>query len=283
MYSVTTTIESGLYASEFAVKQAGFTKQALIQCNSVAACTSALPLAKAGAKSLGIDLFTTQVSPTAPDYTPQCLAAKNFGAQAAELGGINPQTFAKSCTSQNYKPTYVNEYDLFRLSQIAATPEFEGAIGNSQSFPTFESARQYSQLADYFSAMDQYAPQAMKGGSQYDNNYGIASGSAWAGAYVFGQGVANAKVPAGQAMTVADLRRGLALIPQGSTNNGYTPPVYYGNGTTVVQKAVTCFWDTKIVNGQYQLIGSLQSVTSQCEPTNLLKLTGGQTISSSSS
>ncbi len=73
------------------------------------------------------------------------------------------------------------------------------------------------------------------------------------------------------------------MIPQGSTNNGYTPPVYYGNGTTTVQKAVTCFWDTKIVNGQYQLIGNLQSVTSQCEPTSLLALKGGQTVSSSSS
>ncbi len=165
MYSVGTTIESGLYASEYAVHQAGLAKQALIQCNNVAACTSALPLAKVGAKSLGIDLFTTQVSATAPDYTPQCLAAKNFGAQAAELGGINPQTFAQSCAAQSYKPVYVNEYDLFRLSVIKATPEFEGAIGNSQVFPTFPSAQQYPQLSEYFQSMQAYAPQDMQGGS----------------------------------------------------------------------------------------------------------------------
>ena len=278
MYCTSTTIESGLYASEYVVKHAGFQKQALNQCNSVAACTSALPLAVLGAKSLGIDLFTSKSSPSAPDDTPQCLADKNFGAQAVELGGLNVGVFAQSCAAQNFKPTYVNEYDLFTQPELASYPELEGAIGDDQTFPTFPAASNIPQLSGYFQAMQKYEPAYMQGGSKYDQNYGIVSGAAWSGSYVTGEALANANVPANQTVTIADLERGLAMIPQGSTNGGYTPPVSYGNGTTTVEKAVNCFWLTKIVNGQYQLQGNLSTVTSQCEPLSLIYDKGGQTV-----
>ncbi len=278
MYCTGTTIESGLYASEYVVKHAGYNKQALNQCNNVAACTSALPLAVLGAKSLGIDLFTSKSSSTAVDDTPECLADKNFGAQTVELGGLNVGPFVASCAAQNFKPVYVNEYDLFQLSEIASYPELEGAIGDDQGFPDFPSVSNVPQLSTYFQAMNKYASDYMVGGSKYGQHYANFSALSWSGAYVTGEGIANANVPANQPVTVADLERGLSMIPQGSTNGGYTPPVYYGNGTTTVEKAVNCFWLTKIVNGQYQLEGDLNSVTSQCEPLNLIADKGGQTV-----
>jgi len=89
---------------------------------------------------------------------------------------------------------------------------------------------------------------------------------------VFGEAIQNASVPASQTVTSADVKRDLSLIPQGSTNHGYTPPVYYGNGTTAPEKAVNCFWIDKIVNVDYKLIGDITSVSNQCEPTSLLHL-----------
>jgi len=110
----------------------------------------------------------------------------------------------------------------------------------------------------------------MPGGSKSDTNIALTSAASWSGAYVFGEGLQNANVPASQTVTTADVKKGLSMIPQGSTNHGFTPPVYYGDGTTTPEKAINCFWIDKVVNGDYQLIGDITSVSNQCESTDLL-------------
>jgi hypothetical protein len=181
---------------------------------------------------------------------------------------VNNQLLAANCKQQNYNPVYLTADEDFSVAAIKSTPSFEGAIGFQDAFP---STQEFPQTQEYFNAMHQYAPQYLPGGSDADQNIGMISPASWAGAYVLGEGLQNANVPAGQTVTTADVKRGLSMIPQGSTNNGYTPPVYYGNGTTP-EKPVTCFWTTKIVGDTYQLIGSLNSVSSQCEPASLLHL-----------
>ena len=268
LYSTQSTVETAVYGGEYVVKKEGYTKQALLQCNNSSVCVAAVPLIKFGAQSLGLDMvFAQTASTTATDYTAQCLAMKQAGAQVVEPT-VNDQLLAANCKTQGYTPVYLNADDSFTAAEIKSTPEFEGSLGFRQSFPT---SQQFPQTAEYFQAMQQYEPAYMGSGSKaFQNQSGQVSASSWSGAYVFGEGVANANVPANQPVTAADVKRGLAMIPQGSTNNGYTPPVYYGNGTTTPEKAVNCFWIDKIVNGQYQLIGDLNSVATQCEPTNLL-------------
>lgn len=267
LYSTVTTVETAVYGGEYVIKQEGYKTQALLQCNNESVCVAAVPLIKLGAQALGINMVYSQTaSDTATDYTAQCLAMKSSKAQVLEPT-VNNQLLAANCKQQGYNPVYVVADDSFTIASIKATPSFNGAIGFRQAFPT---AQQFPQTAEYFNAMKQYAPQYLAGGSKADQNIGLVSGASWSGAYVFGEGVQNANVPAGQTVTTADVKRGLSMIPQGSTNNGYTPPVYYGNGTTTPEKAVTCFWTDKIVNDNYQIIGSLSSVSSQCEPSSLL-------------
>ena len=267
LYATMTTVETAVYGGEYVVKQEGYSKQALLQCNNQSVCVAAVPLIKLGAKALGIDMVYAQTaSDLATDYTAQCLAMKSSGAQVVEPT-VNNNLLAANCKQQGFNPVYVVADDSFTIAGIKSTPSFEGAIGFRQAFPT---RQEFPQTSEYFDAMKQYGSAYMPGGSKSDQNIGLISAGAWSGAYVFGEGVTNAKVPAGQAVTTADVKRGLALIPQGSTNGGYTPPVYYGNGTTVPEKAIPCFWTDKIVNGDYKLIGDLASVSNQCEPTSLL-------------
>lgn len=268
LYSTTTTVETAVYGGEYVIKQEGYKKQALLQCNNSSVCVAAVPLIKLGAQSLGIDLVYSQTaSQTATDYTAQCLAMKASGAEVVEPT-VNNQLLAANCKQQGYNPVYVSADDNFTVAEIKSTPAFEGAIGFRQSFPT---SQQFPETKEYFDSMNQYASQYMPGGSKADQNgSGQVSASSWSGAYVFGEAIKNANVPAGQTVTTDDVKRGLAMIPQGSTNNGFTPPVYYGDGKTTPEKAVACFWTDKIVKGKYQLIGELNSVANQCEPTNLL-------------
>jgi len=267
MYSTTTTVETAVYGGEYATKQQGYTKQALLQCNNTSECVAAVPLIKLGAQALGIDLVYSQTaSETATDYTAQCLAMKSSGAQVVEPT-VNNQLLAANCKQQGYTPVYVGADDIFSTTQIKSTPEFEGALSFRQAFPT---SQQFPETAEYFDAMKQFGSQYMPGGGKADQNAGIVSGTSWASAYVFGEAIQNAAVPAGQTVTTADVKKGLAMIPQGSTNHGFTPPVYYGDGSTTPEKAVSCFWIDKIVNGNYQLIGGIDSVSTQCEPASLL-------------
>jgi len=267
LYATMTTVESGVYGGEYVVKKQGYSKQALLQCNNQSVCVAAVPLIKLAAKALGIDLVYAQTaSATATDYTAQCLAMKSSSAQVLEAT-VNNQLLAANCKQQGFNPVYLVATDSFTIASIKATPGFEGAIGYRRAFPT---RQEFPQTSEYFQAMKQYAPQYIAGGSKSDQNVAVISAGSWSGAYVFGEAVQNANVPATQAVTTADVKRGLSMIPQGSTNNGYTPPVYYGNGTTVAEKAVTCFWIDKIVNGDYRLIGDITSVSNQCEPSSMV-------------
>jgi len=268
LYSTMTTDETAVYSGEYVIKKEGYTKQALLQCNNQSVCLASIPLIKLGAKSLGIDMvYSETASETATDYTAQCLAMKASKAQVLEPT-VNNQLLAANCKQQGYNPVYIGADDIYTPAQIKSTPEFEGALSFRQSFPT---SQEFPQTAEYFDAMKQYEAKYLAGGSSAGQNVGQISAGAWSGAYVFGVGLTNANVPSGQTVTTADVKRGLSMIPQGSTNNGYTPPVYYGNGTTTPEKAVNCFWIDKIVNGNYQLIGDEGSVATQCEPTSLLK------------
>jgi len=267
LYSTTTTVETAVYGGEYVIKQQGYTKEALLQCNNSSVCVAAVPLIKLGAQALGIDLVYSQTaSATATDYTAQCLAMKAAGAQVLEPT-VNNVLLANNCKQQGFTPVYVTADGGLTKEQVKATPEFEGAIGFSQAFPT---TQEFPQTQEYFNAMKQYAGQYLAGGSKAAQNLGIASAASWSGAYVFGEAIQNAAVPAGQTVTTADVKKGLSMIPQGSINNGYTPPVYYGDGTTTPEKAVNCFWTNKIINGDYQVIGDITSVQNQCEPTALL-------------
>jgi hypothetical protein len=78
---------------------------------------------------------------------------------------------------------------------------------------------------------------------------GVASPASWSGGVVFANAVKNAKVPASQPVTTADVIKGLSMI-QNSTNGGYTPPVSYGNGTTP-SKQVNCFWIYTVKKSSY--------------------------------
>jgi branched-chain amino acid transport system substrate-binding protein len=162
-YSTGTTVESAFYATQFAVKQAGFTKEAVLDCNQVTACLASLQPIRNYAKTLGINLVYAQyASPTATDYTAQCLAMKTAGAQVVEAV-VNDALLAANCKAQSYTPVYFAPDDDVTIAQIKATPSFEGAIGFTTTFWT---SQEFPQTKEYFDAMKQYAPQYLAGGSK---------------------------------------------------------------------------------------------------------------------
>jgi branched-chain amino acid transport system substrate-binding protein len=140
-YSTGTTVESAFYATQFAVKQAGFTKEAVLECNQVTACLASLQPIRNYAKTLGINLVYAQyASPTATEYTAQCLAMKTAGAQVVEAV-VNDALLAANCKAQGYTPVYFAPDDDVTIDQIKATPSFEGASASQRPSGRHRSSR----------------------------------------------------------------------------------------------------------------------------------------------
>src|SRR6185312_9454835 len=106
------TNDSVIYSSIATAKQAGAKKIAVIYCSESPTCAASLPGLKSAGKALGVPVvYSAGVSATAPNYTAQCLAAKQAGADALFIGdGTNTiDRIATNCTQQGYKPTYITE------------------------------------------------------------------------------------------------------------------------------------------------------------------------------
>jgi branched-chain amino acid transport system substrate-binding protein len=117
----------------------------------------------ADAQNEGLSVvYQGSISLTAPDYTADCLQARNSGAQmlfiAADSNSI--VRISQSCSRQGYKPVYSIPTGE---DSMTAIPELEGSVSAAQSFPWF--LRSGSPAIDeYAHALQQYAPNLLTNG-----------------------------------------------------------------------------------------------------------------------
>ena len=114
-----------------AVVPQGKTKLATVACSDVKLCdlfdrTWNGP----AAKELGFEnVYRARPSLTQPDYTAECLSARQKGAQVI-LGAIDNNSYlrlANACARQNYKPV-IGVADQLALPSVAADPAMDGNV-----------------------------------------------------------------------------------------------------------------------------------------------------------
>jgi branched-chain amino acid transport system substrate-binding protein len=92
-------------------KAAGYKKMGSLACSEAAQCAAANSLVKGLANKGGVDyVYGGLVSSTAPDYTANCLAAKDAEADILMLLVATADTGRKisdDCARQNYKPAWI--------------------------------------------------------------------------------------------------------------------------------------------------------------------------------
>src|SRR5260221_3354238 len=119
---------------------AGKTKIGLLTCAEVVSCNAAAQIFGKHAGRLGFDtVWTGRASIAQPDFTAECLSARNAGAEtffvimdANSLGRV-----AAACARQAYRPTYVTVAGNI-LDVLSQSPNLEGLIGNSNVAPSFQ-------------------------------------------------------------------------------------------------------------------------------------------------
>jgi branched-chain amino acid transport system substrate-binding protein len=91
-------------------REHGYTRFGQIVCTEASSCNRSLPMARKHAAAFGLEIvYQAQASLAKPDYTAECLNARNAGAQAIGVG-LDPNgvsRVAASCARQGYYPAYL--------------------------------------------------------------------------------------------------------------------------------------------------------------------------------
>jgi len=218
-----------------AAKKGKVTNLATAYCSEDPICAElASPVAKA-AEAKGIkSSFSEAISSSAPNYTAQCLAAKQAGANGIFVGQASQVVvaFAASCAQQGYSPRYLAEYTAISRAYLSARP-LNGMVGIQNDLPAFVTRNRA--IATMTAALKRYAP-----GTVTSPNYSPGITTVWAGAMLFAASLQHVSgVP-----TTAKVLDGLYKL-RGATLGGITPPLTFHRGKPTT---IACWYYMSIKN-----------------------------------
>lgn len=117
---------------------AGKKKLGVLACSDVKLCDGFFKvLTGPEGKELGFEVvYKARPSLTQPDYTGECISARQAGADVVitVLDNNSMLRVARSCARQNYKPTY-GFFDNVTLPSVAQDPNVEGAVVAAKAPP----------------------------------------------------------------------------------------------------------------------------------------------------
>ena len=232
------TFNFGIGAAAIAAQKAGIKKQANFYCVEVAICQSATVQAKALLPKVGItQVYAAGIGFAAPNYSAQCLAAKQAGATALSVGDASGVVtkVAQDCATQGYTPIELGNDGTVAIAWLGI-PAMEGNIDVQPEIPWFVHNAATKPMYD---ALNKYAPSVITG-----PNFGEVVVQSWAA----GNELQLAAAHLGAHPTAADIIRGLYALPKGTTLNGISPPITFTKGKP---SSHPCFYEMGIKHAKF--------------------------------
>jgi branched-chain amino acid transport system substrate-binding protein len=206
----------------------GKTKAAVLTCQEIEYCSVADKIFPDQAKQSGMQVvYQGKATLTQPDYTSQCLEAKNAGAEVflTAFDGATDQRIMASCIKLGFRPILVASSNQ-QSNDWLSDPNMEGSVVGSSFMPWFLS--QHPAIAEYQTTVKKFAP-----GSPFE-----ASGiGAWSAAKTFEhivRGIGPQDTPSSQ--KVFD---GVYAL-KGDDLGGLSYPLRYD--TNLPRKKIGCGW-----------------------------------------
>lgn len=214
----------------------GKNKLGTLVCFEAQICTDADRVFAEAAPGLGFEhVYRAKASLTQPDFTGECLAARNAGVQVffMMLPTNTTQRAAASCIRQGFRPTFATS-SVIAADRLKDDPNFDGLIAATQVFPWYQTGTP---------ATDEYQ-QAMR-------TYGrdVAPGAAPAVGWVAGKLMERAGAALSEPPTSQSLLAGLWSI-RGDTLGGITQPLTFVHDRPAAP--VSCWFVVAIRNGAWQ-------------------------------
>jgi branched-chain amino acid transport system substrate-binding protein len=173
------TPAQGAWSLLSADKEAGKKKLALLYCSEVAQCAQSVPAYQQQAPRMGMKLvYAAGISLSAPNYTAECLAAKEAGADSMVVTATSATTLkvAGDCAAQGYFPVQVTA--AATSSAWLTSPPMEGAVIAAVPAPYFDDST--SAEKTFHAALRQYAPSVLD-----PSEFSDTISSPWTGGMLF--------------------------------------------------------------------------------------------------
>ncbi len=159
----------GIYSLEgaaYAAKSRGVKKAAVLYCGEVFACDDfESTLTSSNAKARGFEMaYKARVSIAQPDFTAECLGAKNAGADLLMLAvdAASILRISRACSQQGYNPVYLAAG--FSIDEsLRSDKNLEGMIMPQASFPFPDAS--LPATAIFQRASQRFAPDLVKSGA----------------------------------------------------------------------------------------------------------------------
>src|ERR1035438_3555408 len=166
-------------AGAVAAHKAGIKTEAILYCVEVAICQQSSIEAQTILPKLGMKLvFSAGIGFAAPNYSAQCLAAKQSGAQSMAVGDASAivTKVAQNCATQGYSPTELSADGSVAIAWLGV-PAMNGNIDVQGDIPWFVHDAATKPMYD---ALDKYAPGVPTG-----PNFGEVVVQSWAASVLF--------------------------------------------------------------------------------------------------
>jgi len=218
-----------------AAKKIGLKNVGQFYCAESTVCQQGVPSFRADAKAYGLTVgYVSSISYSAPNYTAQCLAAKQAGVQVLNVAdaAFVAERVGQNCVTQGYNPWYVAGGAAIS-GAFPVSPGFQNHfLGAEDDVPYFDTA--VPGVKTFVNAMKKYYPATLT-----NSNYTDGTIQNWITGLVQAQAVKAANAGSSSPITTAEIYKGLYTF-HNQTLNGMAPPLTYKKG---VPNPVHCwFW-----------------------------------------
>ncbi len=233
-------------AEVYAAKKMGGSKLAFLYCAEAAVCAEGVPPLKAAGAKLGVPLvYDTAITYDAPNYTAQCLAAKQAGADVIWIAQGEAATLAAgdSCQKQGYTPIELDNSSGITAAALSA-PAFNNHLISVQPDLPF-SVTSIPAAKTMYAALKKYDPSSLNG-----TNINSDVQQAWTTGVMI-----QTAAQMGGATTSAGIKDGLYKF-NSETLGGLTPPLTFAKGQG---HKVDCWFYLRVQGGKFTTPYGLKS------------------------
>jgi branched-chain amino acid transport system substrate-binding protein len=214
-----------------------------LYCAESTVCTQGVSPFRSEAAAKGLKVgYVGQVSYSAPNYTAQCVAAKQSGVTMLNVADAPTvaTTVASNCVQQGYTPWFVAADGAVSTSFLKTPGLRTKFIGIEPDIPFFASTPQVEQMN---AILTKYAAtQTLK-----SPNYSEESVENYVSGLILAEAVKNANAGTTGPITSAEIYNGLYQM-RDDTLGGMSPPLTFVKGQP---NPVHCFFWIGIQNGKF--------------------------------
>lgn len=240
------TQDSVVVADVTTLKAAGAKRVGQLYCAESPSCAEGVAPRKKAAQAIGLtDAYDGSISATAPNYTAQCLAAKQAHTDGFHIGGSASTMIriAQDCGAQGYHPIIELNGTAY-TDQLTATPELKNSLW--ASFPVLPYFADNPELKRMDAAVDQYYPGLRSDATKW-SEYAEQS---WTAGLLIEDAMKGSGLSATDEVTPAAITSGLNSI-HNDTLNGLAPPLTFTAGKP---HSVDCWYTARLRNGTPTLV-----------------------------